>query len=166
MIIYGPILCDVSFHISYYYFSLFGLITVHIYALCILLGIILATWITGRRLTRRGAERGVVLDFLLWVVPLGIIFARGYHVLTHLGDYFGAGKNPMSVFFIWEGGNAIFGALLGGALGVWIASRQTGVRFLSFAEQRVNIRHERGHTPFSVLVVHLVSERFGLAQPL
>jgi prolipoprotein diacylglyceryl transferase len=107
---------------------------VHVYALAILAGIILATWITGRRLTARGGEKGVVLDFLLWTVPLGIIFARAYHVLTHPGDYFGPDINPLSVFYIWEGGNAIYGALIGGALGVWLGSRQTGVRFFSFAD--------------------------------
>ena len=119
--------------VSWQYFDL-GPIRIHIYALAILLGIVLAVWITGRRLTARGAEKGVVLDFLLWTVPLGIIFARAYHVLTHLGDYIGPGIDPMSVFFIWQGGNAIFGALIGGALGVWLGSRQTGVRFLSFAD--------------------------------
>jgi len=111
-----------------------GPLQIHVYALAILAGIVLAAWITGRRLTARGGEKGVVLDFLLWTVPLGIIFARAYHVLTHLGDYVGPGINSLSVFFIWEGGNAIFGALIGGALGVWLASRQTGVRFFSFAD--------------------------------
>ena len=111
-----------------------GPLRVYAYALAILAGIILATWITGRRLTARGGEKGVVLDFLLWTVPLGIIFARIYHVLTHPGDYFGPDIDPLSVFYIWEGGNAIFGALIGGALGVWLGSRQTGVRFFSFAD--------------------------------
>ncbi len=115
------------------YFDL-GPLRVHVYALAILAGIILASLVTGRRLTARGGEKGVVLDFLLWTVPLGIIFARAYHVLTHPGDYFGPDINPLSVFYIWEGGNAIFGALIGGALGVWLGSRQTGVRFLSFAD--------------------------------
>jgi len=114
-----------------------GPLRVHVYALAILAGIILATWITGRRLTARGGEKGVVLDFLLWTVPLGIVFARAYHVLTHPGDYFGPDINPLSVFYIWEGGNAIFGALIGGALGVWLGSRQTGVRFFSFADALV-----------------------------
>ena len=122
--------------INWQYFTI-GPVRVHIYALCILAGIIVAVWWTGRRLTKRGAEKGVVLDFLLWVVPLGIICARLYHVLTHAGDYFGPDKNPLAIFYIWEGGNAIFGALLGGALGVWIASKQTGVRFLSFADALV-----------------------------
>jgi prolipoprotein diacylglyceryl transferase len=111
-----------------------GPLRIHIYALCILLGIVLATWITDRRLTARGAERGVVLDIILWAVPLGIIGARFYHVFTHPNDYFYEGADLWKVFFIWEGGNAIFGSLLGGAVGAWIGCKQTGIRFWSFAD--------------------------------
>lgn len=115
------------------YFDL-GPLRIHIYALCILLGIVLATWISDARLTKRGAERGVVLDIILWAVPLGIIGARFYHVFTHPADYFYEGADLMKVFYIWEGGNAIFGSLLGGAVGAWIGCKQTGIRFWSFAD--------------------------------
>ena len=108
-------------------------LNIHTYALCILLGIILAVAITSRRLTKRGAEPGVVLDIALWAVPLGIIGARIYHVLTHPNDYF-AGQELWRVFAIWEGGNAIYGSLIGGAIGVWIGCRMTGIRFWSFAD--------------------------------
>jgi prolipoprotein diacylglyceryl transferase len=111
-----------------------GPLRVHFYALCILTGIALATWITDTRLSRRGAERGVVLDIILWAVPLGIIGARFYHVFTHPTDYFYEGADLMRVFYIWEGGNAIFGSLLGGAVGAWIGCKQTGIRFWSFAD--------------------------------
>ena len=114
--------------------NLFGWqLNIHTYALCILLGIILAVMITSRRLTKRGAEPGVVLDIALWAVPLGIIGARIYHVLTHPDDYF-AGQELWRVFAIWEGGNAIYGSLIGGAIGVWIGCRMTGIRFWSFAD--------------------------------
>ena len=81
-----------------------------------------------------------MLDIALWAVPLGIIGARFYHVLTHPDDYFYAGANvwnpfePGAIWNIWEGGNAIYGALLGGAVGVIIGCRFTGIRFLSFAD--------------------------------
>ena len=110
------------------------------YALIILVGIIIAAAWTSRRLTKRGAEPGVILDILLWAVVLGIVGARIYHVLTHPGDYFAAGHNtwnpfqPGSVWAIWEGGNAIFGALIGGAIGIWIACRISGLRFWSVAD--------------------------------
>jgi prolipoprotein diacylglyceryl transferase len=104
------------------------------YALCILAGIIVAVILTSRRLTKRGAEPGIVLDIALWCVPLGIIGARIYHVLTHYNDYFGPGKDPLTAFYIWEGGIAIFGSLIGGAVGVFIACRISGIRFWSFAD--------------------------------
>ena len=121
---------------SLQYFQL-GPFTVHIYALCILVGIIIAWQVTARRLAKRGADRGAALDFTVWAVVMGIIGARIYHVVTHWGDYFGPGKNFLEVFAIWNGGIAIFGALMGGAIGVLIASRLTGIRFWSFADALV-----------------------------
>ncbi|MBF4635736.1 prolipoprotein diacylglyceryl transferase [Agreia pratensis] len=111
-----------------------GPLTVHIYALCILTGIIAAMLITQRRLSRRGAESGVVLDIIMWAVPLGIVGARFYHVFTHIGDYFFPGANLWDVFAIWDGGNALYGSLLGGAVGAYIGCRRAGIRFWSFAD--------------------------------
>lgn len=114
-------------------FSL-GIFTIHAYALCILLGIVVALLLTSRRLTRRGAEPGIVVDIALWAVPIGIVGARIYHVLTHPDDYFYAGADLLRTLYIWEGGNAIFGSLLGGAVGAYIGCRMTGIRFWSFAD--------------------------------
>lgn len=107
------------------------------YALCIILGIAIAITLTGRRLAARGADRGAALDFGVWAVVFGLIFARAYHVVTHWSDYFGPGKDPLSALMIWQGGIAIFGALLGGGIGVYIASRINGIRFLSLADALV-----------------------------
>ncbi|SDS67866.1 prolipoprotein diacylglyceryl transferase [Microterricola viridarii] len=115
------------------YFDL-GPFRIHAYALCILAGIVAATIMTSMRLTKRGAEPGIVLDIILWAVPLGIIGARIYHVLTHPGDYFYPGADLLRTLYIWEGGNAIFGALIGGAIGAYIGCRMTGIRFWSFAD--------------------------------
>jgi prolipoprotein diacylglyceryl transferase len=113
-----------------------GTLNIQMYALCILVGIIVATIVTSRRLTKRGAEPGIVLDVVLWAVPLGIIGARLYHVFTHPDDYF-AGQELWRILAIWEGGNAIYGSLIGGAVGVIIACRITGLRFFSFADALV-----------------------------
>ncbi|MCS5734225.1 prolipoprotein diacylglyceryl transferase [Herbiconiux sp. CPCC 203386] len=111
-----------------------GPLTIHIYALFILAGIIVAMLLVNRRLTRRGGEPGVVIDIVLWAVPLGIIGARFYHVFTHVGDYFYPGANLWNVFAIWDGGNALYGSLIGGALGAFIGCRITGIRLWSFAD--------------------------------
>src|SRR6478736_4628102 len=111
-----------------------GPLRIHFYALCIIAGIIVATLITNARLTKRGAEPWVVIDIALIAVPLAIIVARIYHVLTHWSFYFGAGKNPLTALYIWEGGIAIYGALIGGAIGAWLGCRWTGIRFTAFAD--------------------------------
>ena len=118
---------------SFQYFEI-GPLTIHLYALWIILGITLATVWTGRRLTARGAERGVVLDFMIWSVLMGIIGARLYHVLTSPQAYFGAGGHPVDALKIWQGGLGIWGAVAGGALGAWIACRRRGWSFLMFAD--------------------------------
>lgn len=109
-------------------------LTIHAYALCILLGILAAIWLTSARLTKRGGEPGIVLDVALWAVPFGIVGGRFFHVITHPDDYFGEGKDLLKVFYVWEGGLAIFGALMFGAVGVYIGCRIAGLRFWSFAD--------------------------------
>lgn len=115
------------------YFDL-GPLRIHAYALCILLGIVVATVWTNRRLVARGAENWIVLDVILFAIPIGIVGARIYHVLTHPGDYFYEGADLWRTLYIWEGGNAIFGSLLGGAVGALIGARFAGLKFWSFAD--------------------------------
>jgi len=109
-------------------------LNIRVYALAILTGIVVALVITNHRLTKRGGEPGVIIDVSIWAIVFGIVGARLWHVVTHPDDYFGPGKDLMKILYIWEGGLAIFGTLLFGAAGVWIACRRLGLRFLSVAD--------------------------------
>jgi prolipoprotein diacylglyceryl transferase len=111
-----------------------GPFRIHFYALFILTGIILAIWLADVRLKKQGYASGVALDVALWTVPVAIIGARIFHVLTHTGDYFYPGADLTVVFKIWEGGIAIYGGLIGGAVGAWIGTKRSGVGFWSFAD--------------------------------
>ncbi|RGE19034.1 prolipoprotein diacylglyceryl transferase [Leucobacter sp. wl10] len=111
-----------------------GPVQIRFYALCILVGIVLAAIITSRRLRAAGQPPGTVLDVVMWAVLLGIVGARLYHVLTHPGDYFFAGADLWRVFYIWEGGIAIFGAVLGGLVGIVIGTRRAGIPTLLFLD--------------------------------
>lgn len=111
-----------------------GPVRIHFYALFILTGIVIATWLADYRLSKRGAPKGVFLDIALWAVPFGILGGRLFHVITHPDDYFFEGADLLAIFRIWEGGLAIYGALMLGAVGVYIGTRQAGLRFLSVAD--------------------------------
>ncbi|MBM7084088.1 prolipoprotein diacylglyceryl transferase [Micromonospora humidisoli] len=104
-----------------------GPVPLRAYALCIVVGIVVACLVTEHRLRQRGVAPGAVLDIAVWAVPTGIIGARIYHVVTSPEKYFGTGGDPWKAFAIWEGGLGIWGAVAGGAIGAWIAARQLGI---------------------------------------
>ncbi|MEW2384861.1 prolipoprotein diacylglyceryl transferase [Micromonospora sp. NPDC047707] len=111
-----------------------GPVPIRAYALCIIVGIVVACWVAERRLRQRGVAPGAVLDIAVWAVPTGIIGARIYHVVTSPEKYFGTGGDPLKAFAVWEGGLGIWGAVAGGAVGAWIAARQLGIPFAVVAD--------------------------------
>ena len=123
-----------------------GPVVIHFYALFILAGIIVAVALTAARMKARGMEAGLAIDIAIWAVPFGIIGGRLFHVLTHLSDYFGPGRDWTTIFRLWEGGLAIYGAIIFGSIGAYIACQvdikalkieSAGIRFLSFADALV-----------------------------
>jgi prolipoprotein diacylglyceryl transferase len=111
-----------------------GPFPVRAYALCILLGIVVAVWIAGRRLVDRGYRRELAVDISAWAVPFGIVGGRLYHVITTPQPYFGAGGDPVKALYIWQGGLGIWGAIALGAVGAWIGARRNGVVFYDFID--------------------------------
>src|SRR5262245_26362309 len=111
-----------------------GSIPIRAYALCIVLGIIVACVVTDIRLRRRGAPPYAILDVAVWAVPTGIIGARLYHVITSPSLYFGEGGNFVDIFKIWQGGLGIWGAVAGGTFGAWIAARRLGLPLTMIAD--------------------------------
>jgi prolipoprotein diacylglyceryl transferase len=111
-----------------------GPFPIRAYAMFILAGIILAVWITQRRLNDRGGKPGQALDVAVWAVPFGIVGGRLYHVITDPELYFAAGRNPWNAFRIWEGGLGIWGAVALGIVGAWIGCRRHDVRLLDYAD--------------------------------
>jgi prolipoprotein diacylglyceryl transferase len=111
-----------------------GPFPVRAYAMCILAGIVVAVWITQRRLTDRGGKPGQALDVAVWAVPFGIVGGRLYHVISSPQAYFGQGGHPLDAFKIWHGGLGIWGAVALGIVGAWIGCRRHGVRLLDYAD--------------------------------
>ena len=111
-----------------------GPVPLRAYALCILAGVVVATIITGRRLAARGYKAESATNVALWAVPFGIVGGRLYHVITTPQPYFGQGGNPMDAFKVWQGGLGIWGAVMLGAVGVYIGARREGVPFLTFTD--------------------------------
>jgi len=100
------------------------------YALCIILGIVVAIWIGERRWKARGGTIGEVQDVAIWAVPFGLVGARLYHVATDWEKYFGDGGSPVDALYVWHGGLGVWGGVGLGAVGAWIGARRKGIKLL------------------------------------
>lgn len=105
-----------------------GPLPIRAYALCIIVGIVVAIFWGEKRWVARGGRPGVVLDTALWAVPFGLVGGRIYHVATDWYRYFGEGRNPLDALKIWDGGLGIWGAVAFGARGAYLGLRQQGIR--------------------------------------
>lgn len=102
-------------------------LTIHWYGILIGLGVWLALEIALRR-KKKKAEKKEVEDIFFWVVLAGVIGARIYHVIDFWSRYYS--HNPMKVFYIWEGGLGIWGAIGGAMLGSYIYCRWKKISFV------------------------------------
>src|SRR5574337_338925 len=112
-----------------------GPVPIRAYALCIIVGIVVALLIGDRRWQARGGEPAVIYDIALWAVPFGLIGGRLYHLLTDWRTYFGEGGAGWEATpRIWDGGLGIWGAVALGGVGAWIGCRRRGIALRGFGD--------------------------------
>ena len=97
-----------------------GPLTIHLYGLVIAVGLMLAVLYCCRRCKEFGLKEDDILDGVLWITPFAIVCARIYYVAFSWEAY---ASDPISVLYIWEGGIAIYGGVLGAVLGIDVFCR-------------------------------------------
>lgn len=108
----------------------FYFLTIHFYAVSILLGILVALTLTKRRFAESSRDSEHIYEVAARIIPAGIIGGRMYHVITSPDAYFGKNGHPLNVFKIWEGGMGIWGAVALGALVAYRYFQRAGKREL------------------------------------
>jgi prolipoprotein diacylglyceryl transferase len=108
-----------------------GPVPLRAYALCILLGVVVAVVMGDRRWRARGGRPGTVADVATIAVPVGIVGARLYHVVTSPAAYL---EDPVSALYVWEGGLGIPGGIAGAFLGGYLVCRRRGIAPGAFAD--------------------------------
>jgi prolipoprotein diacylglyceryl transferase len=100
-----------------------GPLKLNAYGAMIALGVMAAVWLAGRRMEKRGiGTRDDMGSIAMVAVPVGIIGARLYHVVT---DWQRFENNLGSIVQVWKGGLGIWGGIaLGTVAGVWFAKRK------------------------------------------
>ena len=94
-----------------------GSFEIRFYGLIIALGLVLAVVYSLRRREQFGLSEDDLMDGVLWIAPFAIVCARLYYCAFEWDMY---KDNPISILYIWEGGIAIYGAVIGAAIGILI----------------------------------------------
>jgi len=123
----GPL---VAFHL--------GPLTVYWYGIILVTGMIVGGYVAAFEAKRRGENEDHVWNMLIVVVLLGIVGARLYHVFSspaggNLGwAYYRV--HPEAVFFIWDGGLGIYGAIVGGLIGILLYTYRNKLSLLRYLD--------------------------------
>lgn len=96
------------------------------YSLIVMTAVVVGVWLSAREAERKGFKKDDIYDGALYVIVAGLLGARLFHVLDHWPDEYAA--NPIRALYIWEGGLAIWGAVIGGLIAVAILAWRRGWR--------------------------------------
>ena len=94
-----------------------GPLTIHYYGLIIAAGLLLAVIYGLRRCKQFGIKDDDIVDGVLWVTPFAILCARAYYCIFSWHEF---AHDPISVLYIWNGGLAIYGGVIGAIIGVTV----------------------------------------------
>ena len=94
-----------------------GSFSIRLYGIVIALGLVLGVVYALKRREQFGLSEDDLLDGVLWIAPFAIVCARLYYCAFEWDMY---KDNPISILYMWEGGIAIYGAVIGAAIGVFI----------------------------------------------
>ena len=97
-----------------------GPFTIHYYGAIIALGLMLAVIYACKRGSQFGLTEDDILDGVLWVTPFAIVCARIYYCAFSWEEY---AADPISVLYIWNGGIAIYGGVIGAVIGMAAITR-------------------------------------------
>lgn len=106
-----------------------GPLSIHLYAICIVIGMMLAIFYGCRRSKEFGFTDDDLIDGALCVIPFAVLCARLYYCIFAWKEG-GYADDPISVLYIWNGGLAIYGGVLGAIVGVAVYAK---VKKLSLA---------------------------------
>lgn len=107
----------------------FGNIEIYYYAICIVSGIIISLFLCSKAKENFEINFEDVLEIMIFSLVFGIIGARLYYVIFNLENYV---SNPSKIFNLRDGGLAIYGGIIAGAISAYLICKKKKIDVLDF----------------------------------
>ncbi|MDE8565542.1 prolipoprotein diacylglyceryl transferase [Anoxybacillus rupiensis] len=108
-----------------------GPLSIHWYGIIIGTGLLLGLYIATNEAAKRGLQKEVFTDLVLWAVPIALICARIYYVIFNWSYY---SQHSDEIIAIWKGGIAIHGALIGAIVTTVVFAKKKNLSFWKLAD--------------------------------
>lgn len=109
-----------------------GPLPIYWYGVIIALGAFLGLYLATREADRLGLNKDLIIDLIVFAIPISIISARIYYVVFEWERY--VDQAWWKIFAIWEGGIAIHGALIGAVATAIVFTKVKKVSFWQIAD--------------------------------
>lgn len=83
------------------------------YSVLIATGIIIGLYLLMKEASKQNISKDTIIDIAFYTIIWGIVGARIYYVIFNIKPYL---SNPISILYVWEGGLAIYGCIIGGLI--------------------------------------------------
>ncbi len=110
--------------------------TIHFYGFILMLGAVAGSYLASREAKRRGHDPEIIWDMLIYLIIGGVIGARLWHIFSPPPTSLAQGittmyylTHPLAAIAIWNGGLGIPGAVIGGALVMYVYARRHRLQF-------------------------------------
>lgn len=97
-----------------------GPISINVWGLMVMIGVIASLFVARSEAARRSIDPALILNAGGWIVFFGLVGSRLFFAAN---EWFLFEQRPWAVLFLWEGGLAWYGGVIGGVIGLWLFHR-------------------------------------------
>lgn len=108
-----------------------GSITIYWYSLILLMAFTIGFIIVLKLGTKEGISKDFIYDYASYLIPICLIGARLYYVIFNLEYY---KSEPLAIIKVWEGGLAIHGGIIFGAIFTYFYTKRNNIKFLKLTD--------------------------------
>ncbi len=111
-------------------FSIMGF-DIYWYSLCILCGVLVAYVLILKEAKKHNIDKEFITDLVFYSIIIGLVGARLYYVIFNLNYYM---SNPSQIIAVWNGGLAIHGGIIFGAIFIYYYCKKKNIKFLRITD--------------------------------